>query len=109
MPDPVSHASLGGSLAALFAATTCCILPMSLMIAGLGGSWMAVFAPVSAVSPYVIGLSIVLLAVAWFLSLRRGASRRRVALLSAGSTLSALAWLIVANDEPLTMFFLSRM
>ncbi len=109
MADTISRAGLGGSIVALFAATTCCVLPMSLMIAGLGGSWMVVFAPIAAVSPYLIGLSVILLVAAWFVALRRGASRTTVATLSIGSALTSLAWLVIINEERLTMFFLSYM
>lgn len=109
MSDLLSRASLGGAVAALLAAATCCVLPMSLMIAGLGGSWLAVFSPVAAVSPYIIGLSAILLIAAWFAALRRGAGSRTISLLAGGSTLSLLAWLIVVNDGPLTMFFLQYM
>ena len=107
MADTVSRASLGGSLVALFAAASCCVLPMSLMIAGLGGSWMAVFAPLSVASPYILGISVVLLAVAWFHALRRKPRRSTLAILSVGTFLAFIAWLLIINDEPLTMFFLS--
>ncbi|MBO6718324.1 MAG: hypothetical protein JJ913_10250 [Rhizobiaceae bacterium] len=106
MPDLLSRASLGGSFAALLAATTCCVLPMSLMIAGLGGSWLAVFSPIAALSPYVIGLSVILLIAAWFAALRRGASGRTMSMLAGGSLFSLVAWLIVINDERLTMLLL---
>lgn len=106
MPDLLSRASLAGAVAALVAATTCCVLPMSLMIAGLGGSWLAVFSPVASVSPYVIGLSVILLIAAWFAAFRGGAAKRTMSMLAGGSVLSLLAWLIVINDERLTIFFL---
>lgn len=109
MPDLLSRASLAGAVAALVAATTCCVLPMSLMIAGLGGSWLAVFSPVASVSPYVIGLSVILLIAAWFAALRRGAAKRTMSMLAGGSVLSLLACLIVINDERLTIFFLKYM
>lgn len=109
MADTISRAGLGGSLVALLAASSCCVLPMSLMIAGLGGSWMAVFAPLSAASPYVLGLSAGLLAIAWVLALRRKASRRTLAMLSTGTVLALTAWLLLVYDERLTMFFLSYM
>ena len=109
MANVLTRTGLAGSIAAVLAASACCVLPMSLMIAGLGGSWMAVFAPLSAASPYVLAVSVVLLAVAWFIALRRRASRGTLAMLSVGTLLVLVAWLLLVNEERLTMFFLSYM
>ena len=94
-----------GSVVALLAASACCVLPMSLMIAGFGGGWMAVFSPVAAVSPYLVGISFLLLVAAWFVALRSGSGRGTIALLALGSAFTATAWLLLINQERLTMLF----
>src|SRR3546814_10856179 len=75
MSAMVSRAGLVGSVVALLTAT-CCILPMALVLLGLGGSWIAVFGAVAAASLYIIGLAAALTVTGWVLALRRRAGRR---------------------------------
>ena len=107
MTDPVSQVGLGGSVLSLLAASACCVLPLSLMIAGVGGNWAALFSPLAAASPYILGVSVVMLAIAWTIAYRRRSGRRTIGMLSAGSALSAVAWLLIANDDRVTAFLLT--
>jgi|GEM_PF-5027241 len=66
-----------GSSSALLAAT-CCVLPMLLMLLGIGGSGLAVFGLLAAASYPVLVLSTALLLVAGWLAHRR-ADRHRLA------------------------------
>lgn len=81
--------------------STCCIMPMLLMLAGLGGTWLGVFGKIAATGYYVAGASLLVLALAWAIALRRGASRRTRYQLAAGSTLSSLAWVVLLNETAL--------
>jgi mercuric ion transport protein len=57
----------GGGLAAALAASTCCLLPLSLGAIGAGGAWLST---VSALAPYQTGfrvLAIVLLGAAFWM------------------------------------------
>src|SRR3546814_11114215 len=70
MSAMVSRAGLVGSVVALLMAT-CCILPLALVLLGLGGSWLAVFGAVAAARLYILGISAALTATGWFLAIRR--------------------------------------
>src|SRR3546814_9559729 len=85
----VSRAGLVGSVVALRTATGC-ILPMALVLLGLGGSWIAVFGAVAAASLYIIGLAAALTVTGWVLALRRRAGRRTHVVLGAGTALTSL-------------------
>ncbi len=101
-------ASYFGSFSAL-AVGACCVLPMGLMILGLGGSWMAVFGKIAAASLPVLGLSTLLVAVAWFVAYRRrGIAHLRWWL--AGSTgLTAIAWGVVLNEARINDYLITLM
>ena len=43
----------GGGVAAAFAASTCCVLPLSLATAGVSGAWIA---SLSVLAPFQLGL-----------------------------------------------------
>lgn len=86
-----------GSLSALGVAT-CCLLPMLFLLAGLGGSWLAVFGKIAALSYPVLIASTLLVALSWGISLRRGRVARMRAWLVASTVLTGLAWTMVTNE-----------
>jgi len=91
------RASYLGSFAALGVAT-CCVLPMTMMLLGLGGSWIAVFGRIAAASVYVLAVSTLILAVAWAVSYRRGALAHLRWWLTGSTLLTALAWVVFLNE-----------
>jgi hypothetical protein len=93
MTDTVSKAGLFGSIAALFTAA-CCVLPMTMMVLGLGGSWIAVFGQIAAYSAYIGLAAVGLLTMAWVLAWWRRAGRNTYVMLGIGSALSALGWAV---------------
>lgn len=103
-----ARAGILGGLAAL-GVSTCCVLPVLLMLAGLGGSWIAVFGKIAAAGYYVAGASVLVLALAWVIALRRGASRRTRLQLAAGSALPLVAWGILLNETALNDALISLM
>lgn len=89
--------------------SACCVLPMVFLLLGLGGSWLAVFGRIAAASYYVLGLSSVLILVAWALTLRRGSSRNLRRWLAVSTALLGLAWLVVFNEGRINDLFMTWM
>lgn len=104
----VSRAGLVSSVVALLTAT-CCILPVALVLLGLGGSWIAVFGIVAAASLHIIGIAAALTATGWILALWRRAGRRTFAVLGAGTALTTLASLIVLNEAAINDYLTTLM
>ncbi|MEP4766487.1 MAG: hypothetical protein ABJY83_01185 [Roseibium sp.] len=97
------------SSASALGVATCCVLPMAMMLLGLGGSWLAVFGRIAAASYYVLAISSVLVAVSWFVALR-GRSLVRLKWWLAGTTaLTALAWVIVFNETRINDYLIMQM
>jgi hypothetical protein len=97
-----------GSLAS-FGAASCCVLPTALMLAGLGGSWVVIFARIAAVGYYVLAASALVLALAWIVAYRRGVLRRLAWRLGASTGLSALAGVILVNEARINDYFIGLM
>lgn len=97
-----------GSLGS-FGAATCCVLPTVLMLLGIGGSWVVIFARIAAVGYYVLAASVVVLALAWIVAYRRGVLRRLTLRLAAGTMLTAAAGAILLNETPINDYFISLM
>mgnify|MGYP005838733731 CR=1 FL=1 len=87
----LSRTGLAGGGAA-FGVSLCCVLPMILMLAGLGGSWIAVFGRIAALGYWVAGGPALLLTAGWVLTLWRGAGRGVRLRLAADTALTGLAW-----------------
>ncbi|MGV6850240.1 MAG: hypothetical protein ACWA5A_17850 [Marinibacterium sp.] len=101
-------ASYAGSLSALGVAT-CCVMPMTLMLFGLGGSWLAVFGKIAAVAYWVLGLSSLILAAAWLLALRRKSLPHLKYWLAGSTVLTALAWIVALNEARINEFLITLM
>lgn len=92
-----------------FLTTSCCILPMVLVLSGLGGAWLAIFSPIVAASLFILPLALLAVVVAWVVALRRGSSRQTFIWLSTSSVLTVLAVLIFIYQEPLNTYLVSLM
>ncbi|MEO1020196.1 MAG: hypothetical protein AAFY56_21285 [Pseudomonadota bacterium] len=90
-------------------AAACCVLPMALMLVGPGGSWLAVFGKIAAVSPYVAAFSSIALGAAWILAARRKASSKTVTILSVGTTLTILAWIMFLGEAGIDDYLITLM
>ena len=102
----------GFSIAASFGAlgvATCCILPMTFMLLGLGGSWLAVFGRIAAASVPVLAASSGLVALAWLFALRRRSLGRLSPWLAASTAVTALAWAVFLNEALLNDLLIQRM
>lgn len=102
------NASYVGSLSALGVAT-CCVMPMTMMLLGLGGSWIAVFGKIAAASFYVLGISTVIIAFAWVAAHRRNAISDLKWWLGGTTFLTAIAWVIVFNETRINDFLITLM
>lgn len=80
-----------GALAALGAAT-CCVLPMALILLGLGGAWLAVFGTLAAYALPVLAASSVLIAAAWAIAMYRALLARLAWRLAGATVILGLAW-----------------
>lgn len=104
----LASASFGGALLALGSAV-CCVLPMGLMLVGLGGAWLSVFAPIAAFAVYLLSASVVLIVIAWGITLRQHAPRHVFYLLIFSSVTTALAAGIYWGQVGLNDYLISWM
>ena len=93
MRDGLAKTGIAGAAAAL-GLSACCVLPMVMILLGLGGSWLVVFANLAALALPVSVAVLLVLGVGWVSALRHGAPRRTYRLLAAGTALSAAAWTV---------------
>lgn len=89
--------------------SACCVLPMLLMLAGVGGSWIAIFGQISAASFYILGATTLFIAAAWALAWRRGSLRHLARRLGASTIITGLAWAIALNEAGLNDYLISWM
>jgi len=73
-------------------AAACCVLPMVLVLLGLGGAWLAIFARAAALAPWIVAASVVLVVAAWLAALRTRRPRRVGATLVLATAATAAAW-----------------
>ena len=86
-----------GSISALGVAT-CCVLPMIMILLGLGGSWLAIFGKIAATGYYVLTISTVLVFISWLVSHKRGSMKALKWWLGGSTALIALAWVVLLNE-----------
>ncbi len=98
-PSPIwATPMLGVASFIAIASASCCVLPMGLTIAGLGGTWLTALGPFVAYRPFIlVGVGLVL-GVAWTLLFirRSGCARRRKTTL-AFATFCTVAFLIALS------------
>ncbi|MCP5087360.1 MAG: hypothetical protein GY952_11220 [Rhodobacteraceae bacterium] len=108
MSNTLPKSGLTGSVVAL-ASSFCCVMPMVLMLAGLGGSWMAVFGKIAMISPWLTGLAAVLLSLSWVMILRNGAPARIRWMVATGSLLTLIAIVIILREAALNDYLITLM
>ncbi len=101
-------ASYAGSISALGVAT-CCVLPMTMMLLGLGGSWLAVFGRIAAASYYVLAAASIMLLFAWVIAARKGTLAHLKGWLVGSTILTILAWIIVFNEAQINDYLITLM
>jgi len=108
MSNSLQKTGLWGSVIAMFSGF-CCVLPMAMMLVGLGGSWLAVFGKVAAISPYIAGLSVLLLVLGWFFAIRDNAPRRTRIMLSVGTVFTLVGVVFIARESAINDFLITLM
>ncbi len=96
--DTLAKTGIMGSILALVSAV-CCVLPLVLILLGLGGAWLSIFGAIAAAAYYVVGVTAVIIAIGWFAAIRRHATQRTYRLLFLGSALTLIAWLVIFNES----------
>lgn len=97
-----------GSLSALGVAT-CCVLPMTMMLLGLGGSWLAIFGKIAAASYYVLTISTALVAISWLVSYRSGSLSKLIWWLLGTTLITGVAWVVVFNEARINDYLIMQM
>jgi hypothetical protein len=84
-------------------------MPMTMMLLGLGGSWLAIFGRIAAASFYVLAISTVLVAVSWLVSHRRGSMTHLKWWLIGTTAMTGLAWVVVFNEARINDYLIMQM
>ena len=90
-------------------AAACCILPMSIMLMGLAGSWLGVFGKAAAWAPHLVAAAILCTAAAWLISWQRGGLRRHAPALTGLTALNLLAWVVWAREAAINNCLITLM
>jgi mercuric ion transport protein len=93
--------------AAALVGASCCVLPIVLTMAGLGGSWMVVLSGFVAWSWHILAVSGAVILAAWVLALRRPARRRVYVLLSAATLFFGTASLTVIYEIEINRYVIA--
>lgn len=88
---------------------SCCVLPVTMMLLGMGGSWLAIFGKISAASYYVLAISTALILASWTMSYRRRSVSKLKWWLGGTTALTAVAWGVVINETRINDFLITRM
>ncbi|WP_299662629.1 hypothetical protein [uncultured Ruegeria sp.] len=97
-----------GSLLALGVAS-CCVLPMTMMLFGMGGGWLAIFGKIAAASYHVLALSTALVAVSWVASHLAGSMQRLKWWLVGSTAMTGLAWVVVLYETRINDYLIMQM
>jgi mercuric ion transport protein len=84
----------GVALAALaVAASSCCALPLALVLMGVSSTTIGLLGPLHAARPVILAVSVLLIGAGWYFAVRRRSARAYVPLTLATLLLAlALAW-----------------
>ncbi len=104
----LAKTGLWGSIIALITAA-CCVLPLILIMIGLGGSWVAVIGGIAAAGYYIAAAAALLVALAWFVAIRRHASRTVYGTLATGTAITFVAWIVLMNETRINNFLIGLM
>lgn len=69
-PERVAPVLAASGLLGALLASSCCLLPVTLVSLGLGGAWLGLLAPLAPWQPVFVGLAVVSLALGFWLAYR---------------------------------------
>jgi mercuric ion transport protein len=102
----LSTLGLAAAVAA-FVGASCCVLPLVLAWVGLAGAWIANLEIFVVYRAYITVLALVVIAVGWWISLRRHSSRGTLIVLGCATVLVLGAFLLTAYEGQITRYVLS--
>ena len=82
---------------------------MTMMLLGLGGSWLAIFGKIAAASYYVLAVSTTLVAVSWLVSHLRGSLPKLKWWLCGTTVITAVAWVVVFSEARINDYLIMQM
>lgn len=94
-------AGLIAATAALVGAS-CCVLPLILAAAGVGGAWIAQLAIFVTYQWYILTIAVVLIAISWVVAIVRGSGRRAKFILVISTGLMTAAFVLPIYEDDLT-------
>lgn len=97
-----------GSLLALGTAA-CCVLPVTMMLFGLGGGWLAIFGRIAEWSYLVLAISTLLVLLAAAVSFKRGSMGKLRWWILGSATITASAWIVLFNETRINDFQITLM
>jgi len=94
--DAIRNAALGCAALAALLSASCCIIPIALTVAGLGGAWLSFLSPFAAHRELILTLVSLIVAYQWLRVLTRKSTtrrgRRNIAMVAVTSLATVLAW-----------------
>jgi hypothetical protein len=90
-------------------AAACCVLPMVLVLLGVGGAWGAIVARAAVPAPWLVAVSVVLVVAAWLAALRTRPPRGGRATLALATVAAAAAWTVWAHEATLNDWLITLM
>jgi mercuric ion transport protein len=104
LQDRVVPASgLVAGLAALVGAS-CCVLPLTLAILGVGGAWIAYLGPLVAYRSWMLAFAVAIILFAWSAALVRRPGPRAIVLLSLATAAVGAALAVAAYETEITRY-----
>ena len=91
---------------AAFAGASCCVLPLLLAAAGVGGAWIAQLAIFVSYQWYILGFAVALIAISWVVALVRGSTNRAKIILAISTALVVAAVIVPIYEDDITRHLL---
>jgi len=91
---------------AAFAGASCCVLPLLLAAAGVGGAWIAQLAVFVTYQWYILGIAVALIAISWAVALVRGSTNRAKIILAMSTALVVAAVTMPIYEDDITRHLL---
>jgi mercuric ion transport protein len=102
----LSTLGLVAALAA-FVGASCCVLPLVLASAGLAGAWIANLEIFVVYRIYITLVALVVIAIGWWIALRRRSSRGTLIVLGCATVLVLGALILTEYEGTITRYVLS--
>lgn len=99
-----SHLASFGTLGV----ATCYVLPVSMMLFAMGGSWTAMFGKIAAASSYGFALATMAAIISWVTSYRRDEVSKLMWWLIGTTAMTVTTWIVVLNQTGISDILISQ-